>query len=486
MYKVLIRPLRIEDSDISYIWRNDPEIWRYTGSSPDCLITKEIEREWVRKVLNEQDSYRFAITVDDQYVGNIQVTDVIEGTKGQYHIFIGVKSFWAKGIASQATAQIIRFAKEKLKLQELYLSVNPNHSIAIKLYEKNGFIKVNNELQMNLYLKNSNRPLLSVCVITYNHEQFIAQSFEGILMQKTNFDFEIVVGEDCSKDNTRKIVLEYANEYPGKFKLILHKHNNGAIANQIAVLQSCSGKYVSICEGDDYWTDPYKLQKQIIFLEANPNYGLVHTDFDELRVENNKIVKSIIKSLNPKKEWQEGQEFVKWYVGGYTKIITCTVCFRKSVFDSFIDYNEFHNPLFNKMGDIQLFCTIGGNSKVKYFEESTCIKRVLKESASHSENYLKKVDFITSISNAFEYYGKKFQVPEKYYKRYNKRVSINLIKTAITRQNYPLLMHGLEFKNVKYNYVQRLLFFLEFFLYKVQFIRSAVNFLLIKIKRILL
>jgi glycosyltransferase involved in cell wall biosynthesis len=117
-------------------------------------------------------------------------------------------------------------------------------------------------------------PLVSVFMITYNHENYICEVLKGILMQKTNFDFDIVIGEDCSTDNTRKIILEFAENYPSKFKLLLHEHNIGAMANQIATLQACTGKYIALCEGDDYWTDPYKLQKQVDFLEANPDFSI--------------------------------------------------------------------------------------------------------------------------------------------------------------------------------------------------------------------
>lgn len=331
-------------------------------------------------------------------------------------------------------------------------------------------------------------PLVSIACITYNQGSYIKDAIEGFLKQKTTFPVEIIIYDDASGDRTATIIRNYANEYPELIIPIYQKENQRSKGiNPIVelVFPKCHGKYIAICEGDDYWTDPLKLQKQVDFLEGNPDYGMVHTDFDQLTVENNRVVKSIIKSQDPKKEWQEGKDFVKWHVGGYSKIITCTVCFRKSVFDSFVDYNEFHNPLFNKFGDHQLFCTIGGNSYVKYFDESTCIKRVLKESASHSENYLKKVDFSISISNAFEYYGKKFHVPEQYYKGYNKRFSKNLIKTAIIKHDYTLLTTGLNFKDIKFNYVQKMFFFLMFFLYKLKFIQNILVFFRIRSKQVI-
>ena len=120
--------------------------------------------------------------------------------------------------------------------------------------------------------KNSNI-LLSVCMISFNHEQFIAQAIESILMQKTNFDFELVIGEDYSTDDTRKICEGYAKRNPKIIQLLSSQKNLGIINNFIRTIQNCDGKYVAICEGDDYWTDPYKLQKQVDFLEAHPEYA---------------------------------------------------------------------------------------------------------------------------------------------------------------------------------------------------------------------
>ena len=115
---------------------------------------------------------------------------------------------------------------------------------------------------------------VSVFMITYNHEKYIAEALDSILMQETDFDFDIVIGEDCSTDATRRIVLEYSRKYPDKIKLLLHNVNVGFISNMMYVLEACTGKYVAMCEGDDYWTYPFKLQKQVDFLEANNEYML--------------------------------------------------------------------------------------------------------------------------------------------------------------------------------------------------------------------
>jgi len=114
--------------------------------------------------------------------------------------------------------------------------------------------------------------LVSVCCITYNHDKYIAQAIEGFLMQKTSFNYEIIIGEDFSMDKTRTILEEYKSKYPDKIQVLTRDENIGALRNFSNVLENAKGKYIAFCDGDDYWIDPLKLQKQVDFLEHNPDY----------------------------------------------------------------------------------------------------------------------------------------------------------------------------------------------------------------------
>lgn len=116
--------------------------------------------------------------------------------------------------------------------------------------------------------------MVSVCMITYNHELYIQKAIEGVLMQQTNFKLELIIGEDCSTDRTFDICQKFAHEHPEKIILLRTDKNLGMMSNFIRTLKACKQKYIALCEGDDYWTDPLKLQKQVDFLEANPAYGL--------------------------------------------------------------------------------------------------------------------------------------------------------------------------------------------------------------------
>lgn len=119
---------------------------------------------------------------------------------------------------------------------------------------------------------------LSVCIFTYNHKSFIAKAIESALMQETEFDFEIVIGEDSSVDGTREIVHYYKNKYPNKIKVIFNDKNLGMMSNNINTILACSGEYIALLDGDDYWTSGKKLQKQTDFLDNNLEYSFCFHD----------------------------------------------------------------------------------------------------------------------------------------------------------------------------------------------------------------
>lgn len=116
-------------------------------------------------------------------------------------------------------------------------------------------------------------PMVCVAMLTYNHQEFIKQALDSILMQKTDFSIKVVIADDFSTDDTRKILIEYQKKHPEIFKLVFQKKNLGHIENNLDLYRNIGGKYIAVLEGDDYWTDPIKLQKQVDFLESNPDYS---------------------------------------------------------------------------------------------------------------------------------------------------------------------------------------------------------------------
>lgn len=121
-------------------------------------------------------------------------------------------------------------------------------------------------------------PIVSVHMITYNHESYIRQAIEGVMKQKTDFEFELVIGEDCSKDKTREICFEYQEKYPDKIRVLWwHENVSRFGGNGRRVTAHCRGKFIAFCEGDDWWTDEYKLQHQVDAFRKYPSAGLCFT-----------------------------------------------------------------------------------------------------------------------------------------------------------------------------------------------------------------
>jgi glycosyltransferase involved in cell wall biosynthesis len=121
--------------------------------------------------------------------------------------------------------------------------------------------------------------MVSVCMITYNHEQYIEQAIESVLHQITDFEFELVIGEDMSSDNTRIICEKYAKAFPDRVRFLDAANRKGMSANFLHTLRACNGKYIAFCEGDDYWTEPFKLQMQVEFLERDSSFTISSTRY---------------------------------------------------------------------------------------------------------------------------------------------------------------------------------------------------------------
>lgn len=139
-------------------------------------------------------------------------------------------------------------------------------------------------------MSNSKAILLSICVITYNQEEYVLETLKGIFLQKIDFNCELVIFDDCSSDTTQKIINKFLIENNSKFINVffnVNTNNIGVSQNFINALSSCTGKYIAICEGDDYWSDSLKLKKQINFLESNQNYSMCFHDVHLLK---NKII----------------------------------------------------------------------------------------------------------------------------------------------------------------------------------------------------
>lgn len=207
-----------------------------------------------------------------------------------------------------------------------------------------------------------NKPKVSACLITYNQENFIRECLEGAISQIVNFDYEIVIGNDCSSDNTEKICLEYSTKYPNLIKYTKRSNNLGMIGNWIETISECSGNYIALCEGDDYWTDPYKLQKQVDFLEANPDYVL---SFHKVKIlkPNGELVDDFLTKV-PKK-YQTLIDLASF--GNY--IHTPSVVFKNVI-------KEFPEEFISSpIGDFFIYLLLAEHGKLHYSEENMAVYR---------------------------------------------------------------------------------------------------------------
>jgi glycosyltransferase involved in cell wall biosynthesis len=202
-------------------------------------------------------------------------------------------------------------------------------------------------------------PLVSVSMITYSHESYIEEAINGVLMQETDFDVELVISNDSSPDQTDAIIQRILKKHPKAhwIKYIAHEKNIGMTENFINNLQQCSGKYIAICEGDDYWTDPTKLQRQTDFLENHQEYALVaensiwHDLFNGTQKKFSTLPERDIGIL----ELLEKRQFA-----------TASVLFR-----------NFGGNFFTKeiLGDTILWCHLTKYGKIKYMENVSSVYR---------------------------------------------------------------------------------------------------------------
>jgi glycosyltransferase involved in cell wall biosynthesis len=264
---------------------------------------------------------------------------------------------------------------------------------------------------------------VSIWCTAYNHEPFIRQCLDGFVIQQTNFQFEVIINEDASTDNTANIIREYEKKYPNIIKPIYQEENQYSQKqiNMLATFFSprARGKYMAICEGDDCWTDPLKLQKQVDFLENNPDYGLVHTNYMVVDECNNTLHKY-------SRTWPSGEVFHLILNSSYS-IATATVLFRTRLYKEF--KQEFEGLNF-KMSDVPMWLVFSHASKFKYLEDITANYRMLKNSASHSEDIDKSFLFREHAMLIREHFAKKFNIP------FNKNKARSKIYSAMIKECY--------------------------------------------------
>lgn len=282
------------------------------------------------------------------------------------------------------------------------------------------------------------QPIISILCTVYNHEPYLRECLEGFVMQKTDFAFEAIVHDDVSTDGSVAIICEYAKKYPHIIKPIIEKENqyskhDGSLRKILNGSISPSSKYVAICEGDDYWTDPYKLQKQVGFLESHEDFGLVAT---------------VCKSLVQEEGWfyeaarQDEKELTFDDLLFDDGFATCTTVFRKQLYFDY--YKEIKKQWL--MGDYPKWLFIATKSRIYRLGCCTAIYRVLKDSASHTNNPQKALAFKLSSIDCTNFFIERYGIDaDKALALYMDGAN-NLIRRGLSYQYGPFVSEAIKYK----------------------------------------
>jgi len=243
-------------------------------------------------------------------------------------------------------------------------------------------------------------------MITYNHRPYIEQAVKCVLDQETDFSVELVIGEDCSTDGTRELVFDLQRRHPEHIRVITSEHNVGAHKNLFRTETACRGKYIAYCEGDDYWNDPLKLAKQVAFLEARPDYSMVHSHAHRYFVAEKRLGKdmTVTRGLDEAKAFED-------MVLDRRPALTVTVLARADKLKWILDHcPECTDPKW-PMGDTQRFLELSKLGKVGCIHEPFATTNYLLESASQSRNVRERLRFIMAARELKLHYLRKYPVP---------------------------------------------------------------------------
>jgi len=285
-----------------------------------------------------------------------------------------------------------------------------------------------------------NTPLVSVLVVTYNQEAYITQTLESLLMQDCSFPYEILVGEDCSTDETRRLCQLMAEKHPDRIRLFLNDKNKGFIANYFDILEHARGKYLADCGGDDYWIRPDKLRLQVEILENHPNVSMVFGNWQMFHQKSG-LLETDRSDIH--KDWyhpeRKGIQAAEDYLNkqDFPRMVLSTALFRTDWTQSLI---KEHPQLFRGKGVVceDLPLTLGLLCRGPFYlmKEEVLVYRVLEKSVSHSDTLEKTMKgftfdvFLQTLDLA-----KALNLRMQHLKPYLKNVLPNLVHYAFITQD---------------------------------------------------
>lgn len=316
-----------------------------------------------------------------------------------------------------------------------------------------------------------NKPLVSICCLAYNHESYIRECLNGFLMQETDFAFEVLIHDDASTDKTADIIHEYELNHSDIIKPIYQSENQyskGISPTFKFNFPRAKGKYIALCEGDDYWIDPLKLQKQVEFLEQNPDYGLVHGNCNFYYQEKDLMKENANKGLSNTSVIKDKKELFYRLINADYKVRTATALFRRKLLNARPPNTEQF-----LMGDTPMWLDFSQMTKFRYFEDTFTVYRILPNSASRSTNKKRQYRFVLSMAEMRIYYCQKYNYPinEKLIERYNSALMTYKLYDPKFKEQYPL------FEPSRYEEIKLRLLSKEVFnpIFKMEFIIKKYN-----------
>lgn len=290
-----------------------------------------------------------------------------------------------------------------------------------------------------------NNPKVSIIVATYNQEATIGRALDSILAQNGDFDYEIIIGEDCSSDKTPDICREYALRYPDRIKLILNETNKGLIDNYFDCILAASGDYIADCAGDDYWIDPRKLDKQCRILDSDSSITLVHTGWNYNNVATGQITPATQnKSPYHKPIMEKGSLLLPVLSRKSAPIVhLCTAMYRR---DALLKLYSEDEGMFRGEGftceDLQIITSLAAAGKIAYIPDITLNYTVGTPSISSDENFTKLFRFYFGTIKQTRYIQLKYQIPDADLKDYYRTAIAYIIACAFNAGDWDRCLTG--------------------------------------------
>lgn len=264
--------------------------------------------------------------------------------------------------------------------------------------------------------------LISVIVITYNQERTIGRALDSILNQRCHLPLEIIIGEDASIDGTRKICETYAERFPKVVKLMEKAPNKGIVDNYFDCLLTCKGKFIADCAGDDYWTDPEKLEKEVYILEREPDVTLVHTAWQYLDEQTGETL-SAPPTLFPVPR-TDGKKMLEAIITQVEQpvIHLCTSLYRAStILEAYREDTRLFRDKSFQCEDLQVAFAMALRGKIAYLPAITLSYTIGGTSASNRNNHQKQFEFVLGTTRLSHYLCEKHQLRNENINRYFQR-----------------------------------------------------------------